>query len=333
MRMPSSVGRRGFSLVELFVVLSITGILAGLLLPSVQASREAVRRIDCLNRIRNQNLASANYYSARNRLVGCQVRSFGDDQEFVYAPTLVELGAFLELQTVHEAFDRSQSAYSEPNLSMLVDCPAVYECPSAYEREVFDRFSPKLKSNPIVGGSRTGADYRLSSGSGYMPGRHGATGGYLESQRNVPRLSRVTDGLSNSILFFESTTDGLTLPAEPNQIFAFSEAATHNARLNFGGEAAYVLGTSSGLSYLYAWSGLAMTNYHGYTNDRVRADTIDQVATAVNVTNDFNQPFSRHPGGLGVGILDGSVRFVSETISPRVWLHMIIVDDGQSVEQ
>ena len=70
MRISSEADRRGLTLIELLVVVAIIGIVAGLILPAVQAAREAARRASCLNNLRQIGLAIQNYHGVENCFPG-----------------------------------------------------------------------------------------------------------------------------------------------------------------------------------------------------------------------------------------------------------------------
>ena len=95
----SSLGKKGFTLVELLVVIAIIGMLIALLLPAVQAAREAARRMQCSNHMKQWGLALHNHHDAHNKLpAGCS--------EFFYFVPLVgvtvHLLPYMEQQTVYD---------------------------------------------------------------------------------------------------------------------------------------------------------------------------------------------------------------------------------------
>ncbi|MEO1996778.1 MAG: DUF1559 domain-containing protein, partial [Planctomycetaceae bacterium] len=93
----SRVSQRGFTLVELLVVIAIIGVLVALLLPAVQAAREAARRTKCTNNLRQLGLAAQNYYSAHNRFPTGFLGSMGSDPGDIKDDTVQWLGIFTYL--------------------------------------------------------------------------------------------------------------------------------------------------------------------------------------------------------------------------------------------
>ena len=130
--------RSAFTLVELLVVIAIIGILVGLLLPAVQAAREAARRMQCSNNLKQIGLAMHNYAGAHRVFP----HGFGVNQEFWSALILPQL----EQNTLHQTLNWTNSAvvnsayatdwtnYNSPNKVACETVLSVYRCPNDESR-------------------------------------------------------------------------------------------------------------------------------------------------------------------------------------------------------
>ena len=97
--------RVGFTLVELLVVITIIGILIALLLPAVQAAREAARRLQCSNNLKQWGLAMANYKSANKAFPPAIIR----DVRYIRHTYVVSLWPYLELSNLFDQYDFKQA--------------------------------------------------------------------------------------------------------------------------------------------------------------------------------------------------------------------------------
>ena len=104
---PNNGIRTAFTLVELLVVIAIIGILVGLLLPAVQAAREAARRMQCSNHLRQLSLATMNYESANKRF---PTQGTVDEDFSVQARLL----PFMEQSSIHNGIDYTKRAFTGP---------------------------------------------------------------------------------------------------------------------------------------------------------------------------------------------------------------------------
>ena len=115
-------GRPAFTLIEVLVVLTILGILVALLLPSVQAAREAARRAACVNNLKQFGLGAANYEAA----FGVFAPSFGGKQFSVHARIL----PYIEQQTLANAIDYDDDPNAATNRTASLVQPGLFLCPS-----------------------------------------------------------------------------------------------------------------------------------------------------------------------------------------------------------
>ncbi len=126
--------RRGFTLIELVVVISVIVVLISLLLPAVQQAREGARRLQCRNNLMQIGLALRNYESAHECLPPGSVDSSGpiknDGQGYQFG-WAVQILPHLEQASHYAAFDFTVSVYDKANATATAAVPPVYRCPSS----------------------------------------------------------------------------------------------------------------------------------------------------------------------------------------------------------
>ena len=315
-------GRKGFTLVELLVVIAIIGILIALLLPAVQAAREAARRSQCSNNMKQIGLAMHNYHDTFK----CFPQAW-----LIDAPNFPDLAGanasvwsipilpFLEQTAVYDQYNTNIPPFMPTNTALIDDVLGVYICPSApgggdgrtYDADynlvsfpfVF-RAAPMdyCPSEGIAGGgfrsaaATAGWVQRNIDGSLFLHGLD-PTDGSLEAQ--VSKIAKILDGTSNTILIGERTGGG--------QIYERGQAA--DAAISA------ILGPINGGGWGDILNG---NNWNGGTLHDGTA--WDGAATPdgpclINCSNLRDRGFHCfHPGGAHFLLCDGSVSFISETI-------------------
>jgi len=283
----------GFTLVELLVVIAIIGILVALLLPAVQAAREAARRMSCTNNMKQVGLAIHNYHDTFKSFPPHSLNS----NRLAWT---VHILPFIENQPLYDQFDFNAFYNQAPNYDLGLVAVSVYHCPSSKSKRAsignggeaiggvgtfttnyYGVMGPK-GTNPI-----TGAAYDFRN-----VGPHGgfAENGFFK-QNDSRKFSHILDGTSNASIIGEISWDD-----------------------RGGNRTRYRL-----------WP-------RGHQQDQWNAPA-KNVANQINsdqtgVFNDMSFG-SNHPGGCHFIMGDASVQFVAETIDFATYLGVASIDGGE----
>ena len=282
---------RGFTLVELLVVIAIIGILIALLLPAVQAAREAARRTQCTNNLKQASLALHNYHDVHNK-----IPSAGYDSSRGHS-FWVALAPFMEQQAFYDKYDYNLS-YNGGSNGVLVSTVAMngLRCPSCevaycYLRPANYTMHYYGNMGPVGLNVATGLAYDKRADLETIHGEIATQGVFtLGTSKKEISFASVTDGLSNTILYGE---------------IAWNE---------FTGFREYSLGI------LYQGASVGATSFAQKSVKWPINVGLHSTSTVYRGFNNNGAFGSHHPGGANFALLDGSVRFIGETIPMELYL-------------
>jgi prepilin-type N-terminal cleavage/methylation domain-containing protein/prepilin-type processing-associated H-X9-DG protein len=353
MRSPLSPSRRGFTLIELLVVIAIIAVLIALLLPAVQAAREAARRIQCVNNLKQIGLALQNYHSSFDSFPpgGLVSRTssgalhnstcWGSWSAHTMILPFMEQGAVynsLNLWFVNQG-DAKSDVMQTTGITTKI---SAFLCPSSPP-------PPGGPSNTFNGYVPTGNSYFASCGSSLMyDGRQGAgaPNGLFQVQGSVYGIRDVTDGTSNTIAFGEWRIGDFNV----NQL-SIQDVIAVGAQWPTGANySSPLLNMPAGGAGMPAWFNLCAGSAKGSVGNAslnrsnigeewctgMFGRTLGNTLIAPNSPypnceidtwgqGDFDGPgnygmSSYHSGGANVVLGDGSVRFLkSTTAMPVIW--------------
>ena len=322
------LSRRGLTLIELLVVLAIIGVLVAVLLPAVQSAREAARRTQCLNNLKQFGLATQTYAEQHGRLplsatVDLSVTATGNNASWGVPGRLLpqmEQGNLYDTIDLTTAWD-SQQAISNMRIP-------VFQCPSDRESA---RVRDPGKGRPLLWPLNYGAN--LGTWFVYDPATN-ARGSGLFAPNHATRIGEVTDGLSNTLAFAEVrawqpyTRNGgppaaFGQPRPPTSLDDAEAIIATGAQFKFTGHTEWPDGRvhHTGITTTLPPNTSVpcpppnQTLSCDYNSWQEGRDGRAGRATYAMITSR-----SAHPGAVNVGLADGRSRSVSESIDAAVWL-------------
>ena len=347
-----SRARPGFTLIELLVVIAIIAVLISLLLPAVQSAREAARRTQCVNNLKQMGLAIHNYNDVNNSLpMGSASGSISP---------FVAVLAFIEQKPLFDALNFSvpSIAVAGENISLLSNDLAsltvgqtyisTYVCPSDVNLGTRDNF----------GFNYWATSYAWNAGSWHhfayrWDGLFGSSTAETDSDDpsnpaiTIPALptigfAAITDGLSNTLLVGESASgainDGAPLTRYSecygvSLVQSVNDLTLPSACLNLAwNNQTAIAQPSAGYQWRYkGYSFMDGTMGRTWFNTLLQPNKLCCAYGGGNMNAAIKPLSSYHPGGVNAAFADGSVRFFRETVNPQTWTALGTRNSGEVV--
>ena len=334
------IRHRGFTLIELLVVIAIIAVLIALLLPAVQSAREAARRAQCTNNMKQIGLALHNYHQSVGTF------PMGNTIGYAYVGSQTSWGTFsahalmlpyLEQTPVYNSCNFNWNIWygtgARINATVWNTKVNVFLCPS-------DAKAGQTSINSYYGSFGTGTQPWSNNTNGIFP---------VENSSNP--IAAVTDGTSNTIAYVEGLVGDFVNLRVPWRQYVSGVPGNggiqlYDARQNLPGvmglaqQCMLAIQTNPGSNNDrgYRWQtgspGLTLTNIIITPNSPQYPFSGCRWDCSAGCGVDFGHlhvPSSLHPGGVNVLFADGSVRFVKSSVQQMTWMALGSMNGGEVI--
>lgn len=319
MKKQLAIFHKAFTLVELLVVIAIIGVLIALLLPAVQAAREAARRMQCTNNMRQFGIALHNYHDIHNALPAAWFGYNERNEPDVLGEPGWAWGAailpFVEQGNLQNIIDYKLPVAAVENEKARITMLRLFRCPSD---------------------SASDETFTLEEFEEHHGHEHGHD---EEHEHEEPEEQEVHEGdetrwaLANYVANFGTINVEEAEECPAGQIFKSDGAFYHNSCLNLaaftdGLSNTFIVGERASVVGKQTWVG--MPPHDGCFPAMLTGSTNDSEGFPLGKKNGLAHGFSsEHPGGANFAYGDGSVRFTSDTTDINVLKHLSARNDGK----